>query len=128
MTLKQANNHTATDGLGMTVDDKNGTLKMVLDRPIIRGSLVISVMGVTLGDDGRGNVIFLGGYEKLQGTNETGNMTNKTFASVMERTTNHYGEIMGVVDYEARTVIIHKPLQIQSVQTVNQPISSVFGS
>lgn len=123
MTLKQANNHTATDGLGMTVDDKNGTLKMVLDRPIIRGSLVISVMGVTLGDDGRGNVIFLGGYEKLQGTNETSNMTNKTFASVMERTTNHYGEMMGVVDYEARTVIIHKPLQIQSVQTVNQPIS-----
>ncbi|UYZ79830.1 hypothetical protein LP123_07510 [Moraxella bovis] len=124
ITLKGANSHIATDGNGATVSSNSSGLTIKLNNPIVRGTLSLEIMGCVFGDDGKGNVVFRSGYEKILGTQQdssgnflTGKATQET--TITERTTNTAGEIMGVVDYGTQTISLTKPLKVQMVQTQN---------
>lgn len=119
LSLKGAVGHTQNTG----AVESNNSLTITLDNPIAKGTLSIEVMGVLLGDDGAGNVVFRQGYEKqlVNQSDETGGRTpTRTNATMLERTTNAIGEVVGTVDYISRTIIINKPLKVQTVQTQNQ--------
>lgn len=141
--------HQATDGNGATVSKTGSGLNIVTEQTINPRSLKIQVNGCSFCDDGRGNIIFLRGFEKVlsdsskrasgstssvsgfgrvngiaYGNYSSSGNTSQQATSTTVYTENRSGEIMGIVNYDDGTISITKPLQLLLKTTSNYNASS----